>query len=152
MKQFIKFGIVGAINAVLNYIIYIFCISIGFHYILSNIIGFFITIFNAFLLQSKFVFNSEQETSYQSWWKILIRTYISYAFTGIVLTNMLSILWIEIIHTEIILYPIYEIAKNFVGNLDMYSFVKYVAPILNMIITIPMKFLINKYWTYKNAN
>ena len=50
MIQFIKFGMVGLFNSVVNYMIYIWCIKAGLHYVLANLIGFFIVIFIDFLL------------------------------------------------------------------------------------------------------
>ena len=66
MIQFIKFGMVGLFNSVVNYMIYIWCIKAGLHYVLANLIGFFIVIFIAFLLQRYIVFEEETGTK-QSW-------------------------------------------------------------------------------------
>lgn len=148
--QFIKFGIVGAINTLLNYIIYIICISCGMHYIIANIIGFIIIIFNAFLLQNKFVFKNDMHEKYQKWWIILLKTYISYAFTGLLLTNFLSWIWIDVLDLSSLLHSIYIKSTSFYNWKSDADFAKYCAPFLNCIIMVPANFLINKFWTYRS--
>ena len=60
--QFLKFGIVGAINTVLSY-----AITNGAYYLLhmheqmSNFIAFIITVFISFMLNGKFVFTENKE-------------------------------------------------------------------------------------------
>lgn len=149
IKQFVKFGLVGAINSILNYLIYAICIKWGVHYIVANIIGYIIVIFNAYLLQNRFVFNKKDRKCQQSWWKILLKTYLSYAFTGLLLTNLLSWLWIDFLDLTVIFYPIYNLTNCLFGWKSVEDFVKYVAPFLNTIITIPINFVINKFWTYR---
>lgn len=101
IKQFVKFGLAGAVNSVVNYIVYILCLSLGMHYVSANITGFIIAVFGAYLLQNQFVFTDNKEN--RVWWKVLLKTYASYAFTGLILTNILSVLWIDILDLTIIL-------------------------------------------------
>ena len=149
IKEFIKFGIVGAINTILNYIIYILCIDLGMHYVMANIISFIIIIFNAFLLQNKFVFNKETENTSQKWWIILLKTYMSYAFTGLFLTNIFSWIWIDVLDLSVLLHPIYAYTASFYNWESNAAFVRYCAPFFNCIIMIPVNFIINKFWTYR---
>ena len=88
--QFVKFGMVGAFNTVLNYIIYNFCYYV-FHSgaQVANLVGFVISVLSAFLLQSKFVFRQDENAEKRVWWKVLIKTYISYSITGLFLTALL---------------------------------------------------------------
>lgn len=122
--QFIKFGIVGAINTILSYLItninyYIF----NLHAQLSNIIAFIITVFISYMLNSKYVFKA----SNQSFWKSLIKVYTSYSITGLFLTALL--IYIE---------------EEFFG------IPHYIATFMNLIITIPINFILNKFWAYKD--
>lgn len=148
-KQFIKFGMVGVVNTVLNYIIYIVCIRFGMHYIAANIIGFLIVIFNAYLLQNKFVFAVKDGEFRQSWWKILLKTYASYAFTGLILTNILSWLWIEVLDLSVLLRYVYIYTEYFFAWGSGTEFAEYCAPFLNCMIMVPVNFMINKFWTYR---
>ena len=86
IKQFIKFGIVGAINTVLSYAITNLSFYIlNLHAQLSNTIAFIITVFISFLLNGKYVFKAEK----QNFWKSLIKVYASYTITELFLTALL---------------------------------------------------------------
>ena len=63
--QFIKFGLVGAINTILSYLITnIAFYVIGLHEQVSNIIAFIITVFISFILNSKFVFKRRRKKKF----------------------------------------------------------------------------------------
>ena len=57
----------------------------------------------------------------------MIKTYISYAFTGLILQNLLLFLFIDIFHIS-----------------------KYLAPFLGLVITIPLNFILNKKWAFQS--
>lgn len=123
--QFIKFGTVGAINTVLSY-----AITNGAYYLLhlheqiSNIIAFVITVFISFMLNGRFVFTENKEE--RNFWKSLLKVYASYSITGVFLTAIL--LYIE---EEIIGIP------------------HYIATLMNLVVTVPINFILNKFWAYK---
>lgn len=123
--QFIKFGTVGAINTVLSY-----AITNGAYYLLhlheqiSNIIAFVITVFISFMLNGKFVFTENKEE--RNFWKSLLKVYASYSITGVFLTAIL--LYIE---EELLGIP------------------HYIATLMNLLVTIPLNFILNKFWAYK---
>lgn len=124
-NQFLKFGIIGFINTVLSYGItnggyYL----LGLHEQVANIIAFVITVFISFMLNSKFVFNDEKEE--RSFLKSLIRVYAAYSTTGLFLTAIL--LYIE---EQILGIP------------------HYIATLMNLVITVPTNFILNKFWAYK---
>lgn len=122
--QFIKFGLVGVLNNLISYGLYILLIQFEIYYTFANIIGFSVSVLNSYFWNNRYVFTTHQYN--RIWWKTFLKTYISYAGTGIILGNGLLILWVEV-----------------------FSVSKVVAPILNLIITIPINFFINKYWAYK---
>lgn len=124
--QFIKFGIVGISNTFVHYIIYLLCAIIGINYILANFIAFSISVINSFYWNNKYVFKLKSDGECK-WLSVLIKTYISYAITGLLLNSIL--LYIEI---------------------DIWGINEFVAPIINMIVTIPLNFIINKFWAYKS--
>lgn len=124
--QFVKFGMVGAINTVLSYLItnmsyYIFHI----HAQISNIIAFVITVYISFVLNGKFVFKQENSEE-RDFIKSLLKVYISYSITGLFLTAIL--LYFE--------ENILEIPH-------------YIATLMNLIVTIPLNFILNKLWAFK---
>ena len=124
--QFIKFGTVGAINTVLSY-----AITNGAYYLLhlheqiSNIIAFVITVFISFMLNGRFVFTENKEE--RNFWKSLLKVYASYSITGVFLTAIL--LYIE---EELLGIP------------------HYIATLMNLVVTIPINFLLNKFRAYKD--
>lgn len=124
--QFIKFGMVGAINTILSY----FITNVGYYLInlheqICNIIAFIITVFISFLLNNKFVFKEGNKN--RSFVKSLLKVYASYSITGLFLTALL--LYIE---EQTIGIP------------------HYIATLMNLIITIPINFILNKFWAYRN--
>ena len=121
--QFVKFGVVGLINNAISYVIYIILIMVGIHYTLASIIGFTVSVLNSYYWNNKYVFKEEGS---RIWWKTLIKTYISYAGTGIVLNNFLLFVWI-----------------------DMLGISAMVAPLINLVITVPINFIMNKFWAYR---
>ena len=126
--QFIKFGIVGGINTVLSYLITNGCYYLlDLHEQISNLVAFLITVYISFTLNSKFVFNENEEN--RNYWKSLLKVYASYSITGLFLTAIL--LYIE---EELIGIP------------------HYIATLMNLIVTVPINFILNKFWAYKDRN
>lgn len=123
--QFLKFGMVGVSNTAVSMGIYYLFLWIDSDlYMLGSIVGTILSIANAFFWNDRFVFNSKNKQSTN----VLVRlgkTYISYGGTSI-LTNVL--LFLEV---------------------SVFAVNKTVAPIINLIITIPLNFLINKFWTFR---
>lgn len=126
IEEFIKFGIVGCINTVLSYAINNICYykcEIGAQE--SNLIAFVITVFISYLLNSRFVFDSKA-TNVKESMKMLGKAYVSYSVTGLFLTAVL--LFLE---------------ENLMG------IPHYFATFINTVISVPINFILNKFWTYK---
>lgn len=129
--QFIKFCIVGASNALVSYLINVGVIfvlrnkNLSWDYILANVVAFILSVLWSFYWNSKYVFKQGEE-EHRSLFKALIKMYITYGFTGIVLNNVLSFLWIDVLLLS-----------------------KYVAPLLNSAIGVPINYVINKYWAFR---
>lgn len=60
-KRFVKFGIVGVINTLLNWIIFFMLNSVGIYYIISNVIAYSIATINSYFWNSKWVFKYEKD-------------------------------------------------------------------------------------------
>jgi len=123
--QFIKFGIVGLSNTIISYIIYFVLVYIGSHYLIASIIAFIISVLNSFFWNNKYVFKKDEEQK-RNIFHSLIKTYISYAFTGLILQNLLLFLFIDIVQIS-----------------------KYMAPFFGLVITIPLNFILNKKWAFQ---
>lgn len=130
VTQFIKFGIVGASNTLLAYILNILVLftlrnkHVEWDYIAGNVVSFVLTVLWSFYWNNKYVFKQKQEEK-RIWWKVLLKTYLCYGITGILLTNILSWVWIK---------------KAGIS--------KYIAPMINLIISVPLNFLLNKFWAF----
>ena len=67
--QFIKFGLVGVSNTLVNYIVYVIFVALGAHYLVANTMGFLISILNAYFWGSRFVFKEDKTKEKRVWWK-----------------------------------------------------------------------------------
>ena len=101
--QFIKFGIVGVSNTVVAYVLNVAVIFVldkaqvfvKWDYIIANTVAFILSVLWSFYWNNKLVFDMEG-TSWKDLLKALLKMYVAYAFTGIVLNNILSYLWIDV--------------------------------------------------------
>lgn len=133
MKQFIKFSIVGLSNTIISYLIYVaslkvferlgICLSVD--YLISSAIAFFLSIQWSFFLNNKYIFKKKSGEQ-RLVWKVLLKTNASYALTGLVLNNILLYLWVDIIGIS-----------------------KHIAPLINLVVTVPLNFVLNKYWAFQ---
>lgn len=155
LLQFIKFCIVGLSNTIICEGIYVVLLFFGVHYLAANIIGNLISILNAYYWSNKYVFKAEAGEE-RVWWKVLIKTYATYGFS-MVLSAGLLVFWLEIVKLEQFMGPVLFL----IGNLGILSGLSKVGIVLetkilseilaaaiNLIITIPLNYVINKYWAF----
>ncbi len=149
LLQLIKFGIVGVSNTLVSQIIYMICTRLGAHYLPANIIAFIISVLNAFFLQTRFVFKEEEGAQKRVWWQVLLKTYAAYAFTGLFLNNVLLIVWIDVFKIENYVHHVTDILLKMGIEVDPATFAVDIAPLLNIFINVPLNFVINKFWAYR---
>lgn len=129
--QFVKFGIVGLSNTVLSYILNVLVLlvlqsfEVKWDFVVGNMVAFVLSVLWSFYWNNRLVFK-EETCEKRSVWKVLMKTYIAYGFTGIILNNLLSLLWISV-----------------------FGISKYIAPLLNLILSVPLNFIINKFWAFR---
>ena len=123
--QFVKFGLVGILNTLIAYATYSLCVYIGFHYLMANAIGFFVSVLNAYYWSDRFVFKKGEGESRNAIWT-LVKTYVAYGSTGLLLASILLYLYVDKLHIS-----------------------EYIAQLLVLVITIPLNFIINKFWSFK---
>lgn len=131
--QFVKFGIIGVSNTVISYVLYAgslllfqkFEILPRVDYLVAQVIAFVLSVLWSFYWNNKLVFVKE-EGQERVWWKALMKTYVSYSFTGLFLNSILLILWVQVFHIS-----------------------EFLAPIINLLISVPLNFIINKFWAFK---
>ena len=147
--QFVMFMFIGFINWMVNYVTYSVLVAVGVNYIVGNIAGFILSVLSSYLLNGKFVFKKEDDEGERIWWKVLLRLYISYAGTGLILSNVLLWLWIDIVNLSQYLGEMQNALSGVGINLSCGEIAKYLAPLINMIIITPLNFVVNKFWAYK---
>lgn len=129
LAQFIKFGLVGLSNTLLSYAIYLLTLLIlsplklSWDYFVASVLSFVLSVLWSYFWNNRFVF--KQDSKKRSFWKSLFKTYLSYAFTGIILGNILLYVWVALLGIP-----------------------KTLAPLLSLVITVPLNFLLNKYWAF----
>lgn len=119
--QLTKFAIVGVLNAVVLFVVYNILLKLGLNYQLSYAIGFVLSVLNAYFWNNRFVFKESGSTFIRK----LLKVYMSYILTYVISAVLLYV-WVDIIHI-----------------------MKEIAPIINIIITTPINFLLNKLWAFK---
>ena len=131
LTQFIKFCLVGVTNTLVSYgvnVLVLFLLKpyrLTWDYVAGNIVAFLLSVLWSFFWNNKLVFTVEKGQK-RNIFSALLKTYVAYGFTGILLNNVLSYVWIEILGIS-----------------------KLVAPLINLIVSIPVNYLINKNWAFK---
>lgn len=135
LVQFLKFGIVGVSNTLISYLLYSGSLLIFrrlkiFHqsdYLIAQVIQFVLSVLWSFYWNNKKVFVL-QEGEKRSMWQALLKTYISYSFTGLFLNSALLVLWIRVLGIS-----------------------EFIAPIINLLVSVPLNFIINKFWAFRKV-
>ncbi|MBQ6325666.1 MAG: GtrA family protein [Clostridia bacterium] len=131
LVQFVKFGLVGVTSTAVSYGINILVLKLlqpyhlSWDYVAGNVVAFVLSVLWSFYWNNKYVFR-KGEGQKRNLGKALLKTYVAYGLTGIVLANVLSWVWINV-----------------------FGISKYVAPLINLVISIPLNFIINKFWAFR---
>ncbi len=119
--QFIKFGLVGISNAIVLLAVYYALLYLHVHYIIAYTIGFILSVLNAYFWNNQYVFKQARST----FWNKLFKCYVSY-ITTFVISAILLYLWVDVLGIS-----------------------EKMAPIINICITTPINFVMNKLWAFK---
>lgn len=147
--EIFKFGIVGVLNTFVTQLVYTITAILGCPYLVANATAFIISVFHAYLWQTNFVFKEDSSKEKRVWWKVLLKTYVSYSFTGLFLNSILLIVWIDLLKIEAYVHPITEIVYSLGFTLNDYDMAVIIAPVLNIFINVPINYCLNKFWAYR---
>lgn len=118
-EKFIKFAIVGFGNLFISLVTYYLLVFFSINYQIANIGGFITGSLNGYIWNRVWVFkNSKKNLS------SIVKFYLSYLSTWL-LSAILLYIWIEV----------FNISDK-------------IAPIINVVITTPINYLLNKYWVF----
>jgi len=124
--QFIKFGLVGGLNTGISYGITNACFYLfGMNKDLSNFIAWVITVFISLMLNRRFVF-VQSDSEKQPFWKSLIKVYAAYSVSFLFITFLTAL------------------------EEDVLGIPHYLAQLINIPISIPINFFLNKFWAYRS--
>lgn len=119
--NFIKFGIVGVSNTLINWFIFFVLNNIGINYIIANIIAYSIATSNSYIWNSLWVFKYKGKSKLRTTVKFII----------------LNIIGLGI--NTLILYVL----------VDMFNLEKMISVIIATIIVMILNYFINKFWVFK---
>ena len=136
MIQFIKFGMVGLSNTVIGYIIYavtLFALQSlnafpSCDVYIAQFVMFLLSVAWSFYWNNRFVFINGADEKNNIFLR-LMKSYISYAFTGLFLSELLLVIWVEVLRIN--------------GS---------IAPIINLLVTVPLNFVLQKKWVFKEKD
>lgn len=130
--QFLEFALLGFTNSII-YILVNICVlffladfNVRFDYVFANLAAFLLSVLWAFYWNYNYIFKIA-DGERRSLTGSLLKMYATYGFTGLILNNFLSWIWI-----------------------DMLCYPKYIAPVLNILIGLPFDFIVSKFWTFRN--
>ena len=120
-NKFIKFSIVGFSNLFISLAVYYILIFLSINYQIANTVGFLVATFNSYFWNKLWVFKNNKNKISD-----IIKFYIVCLLSWLLSTILLYI-WIQKL-----------------GISDK------IAPIVNLCITTPLNYLMNKLWVFKN--
>lgn len=120
MEKFIKFGFVGIINTVINWVVYNILLYFGVNYIVANSIGFGVGMINSYIWNNRWVFKAKSKSP---------KTVTKFIIVNLIVLGLNNLL-------------LFVFVKEFDLN-------KTVAQILVTIIMMVVNFFGNKLWTFR---
>ncbi len=130
--QFVKFGLVGVSNTVITYAVEQLCYYVIFRDVnwperalvfTATFLGFLAGTLNSWVWNSRFVFKTGPDKGQRL--KSILKMTVCYALTGLVLGPVLKV-W-----------------------LTGLSLPYWLASLLTLIVTVPLNFLLNKFWAFR---
>ena len=123
-EQLIKFALVGCSNTIISLAVYyIFHYFLDANYLIAYTLGFLVSVCNAFYWNNKYVFKDKRENSLV---KAFIKLVASYGVSFLLSLVMIGIM------VELLRIP------------------SLIAPVLKLMVTIPLNFILNKIWVFKD--
>lgn len=122
IKQILIFGIIGAINALIDFSIYVL-LTRNFefwakYFLIANIISFFIANVFSFFMNKNFSFNNKEKISVAQYLKFLLTTIFS-----LIITEICLLIFVRLLHTLDIYGKLLGIILGAIWNFTIYKIV-----------------------------
>ena len=132
LLQFVKFGIVGVSNSLVNYFAYVGSLLLfrqmrwfaAADFLAAQIVAFVLSVLWSYYWNNRYVFVEDGRSA--NWLVTLAKTFVAYSFTGLILSELLLLLWVNVVGLS-----------------------EFIAPVLNILICMPINFVINRFWAFK---
>lgn len=127
VKRLIRFCIVGAVNTLVDFAVYALVLRLvpwKYNHLLGQALGFVAGTVNAYFMNGGWVFR-DRDGGRKKGGKVLLRTFAGYAVTFL-LSEGLLMLWVD------------ALGMN-----------KYLAKLINLCVTVPSNYVINRLWTFR---
>lgn len=121
ISKFIKFGLVGVLNTLINWTVFTLLNFINMYYIFANIIAYVIATINSYIWNYKWVFEYNGENKKETTFKFVILNLIGLGINTIILYLLV----------------------------DKFKFNKLIALVITTGIVMIINYLINKIWVFK---
>lgn len=118
--RFIKFGMVGVINTLVNWIIFFILNALGMYYILANIIAYILGTVNSYLWNTLWVFKYKDKSSTETTIKFIILNLIGLGLN----TGILYVL------------------------VDLCNLNKFIGLVITTAIVMIINYIVNKLWVF----
>ena len=118
--RFIKFGMVGVINTLVNWVIFFILNALGMYYILANIIAYILGTVNSYLWNTLWVFKYKDKASTETTIKFIILNLIGLGLN----TGILYVL------------------------VDLCNLNKFIGLVITTAIVMIINYIVNKLWVF----
>ena len=119
--RFIKFGLIGVLNTLINWILFILLNSFGVYYIISNVIAYSISTLNSYLWNSKWVFKYNEDNVKETSFKFIVLNIIGLTLNTIILYLLVDIIGLNKLISLVITTGIVMILNYFINKLWVFK-------------------------------
>lgn len=119
--RFIKFGLIGVLNTLINWILFILLNSFGVYYIISNVIAYSISTLNSYLWNSKWVFKYNEDNVKETSFKFIVLNIIGLTLNTIILYLLVDIVRLNKLIALVITTGIVMILNYFINKLWVFK-------------------------------
>lgn len=121
VNKFVKFGLVGVLNTLINWIIFAVLNFVGVYYIIANVIAYVIATINSYIWNSRWVFKYKGEDKKETTTKFILLN-----LAGLALNTMILYLLVDLIGLN-----------------------KLIALVITTVIVMVINYIVNKIWVFK---